>query len=153
MLISDLISKSCVIPNLVGRNKEEVLSYLAFFLVEAVPLVLAERVFELFLEREKLGTTGIGNGIAIPHGRLEGIKVPIAILGRSVEGVSFDSNDGQPVHLFIALLSPVGSGKPHLKALSAISRFLSQESQRQDLLEANDQQALYEVLIQERGEG
>jgi nitrogen PTS system EIIA component len=152
MLISDLILESCVVPDLSGRNKEEVLRNLSEVLAGVLPDTSAGLILEVFIEREQLGSTGIGKGIAIPHGRLEGLKEPIAVLGRSIAGVSFAASDNKPVHLFIALLSPVESGQPHLKALSAISRLLNKKLRRGQLLAAKDQKSLYNAAILEERE-
>ncbi|MBF0358153.1 MAG: PTS sugar transporter subunit IIA [Magnetococcales bacterium] len=149
MLISNLISESCVVTNLTGTNKNEVLHNLSIVFADILPEVSAEQILEIFKERERLGSTGIGKGIAIPHGRMDGIKSPIAVFGRSVAGVQFKSNDGKPVHLLIALLSPTGSGKPHLQALATISQLLNRESVRTRLMEAEDQRSLYRVMISE----
>ncbi len=153
MYISSLISKSSVISDLHGRNKDEVLTVLAAAFGEVVPGVAAQEILEIFQEREQLGSTGIGKGIAIPHGRVKGLKKPVAVLGRSAEGVAFAATDGKPVHLIIALLSPDGTVKPHLKALSCISHILNQAPRRKQLLAAADQESLYNALIMEEGEG
>jgi nitrogen PTS system EIIA component len=153
MLISNLISESSIVANLPGLNKEQVLANLAYALAEALPKADPERILEALQERERLGSTGIGKGIAIPHGRCVWIKKPVAVFGRSVEGVDFAANDGKPVHLFIALLSPVRAVKPHLKALSAISQLLNHQTRRKKLLAAADEKALYDALIMGEKEG
>ncbi|MBF0379760.1 MAG: PTS sugar transporter subunit IIA [Magnetococcales bacterium] len=147
MQISHLISESCVVPNLVGENKKEVLLSLSAVFLNVMPNADVQHILELFLEREKLGTTGIGNGIAIPHGRIKGLKNPIAVFGRSVAGVPFEANDGKPVHIVVALLSPASSGRPHLQALSAISQTLNNSFLREKILQAKDKKTLYNAVI------
>ncbi|MBF0454615.1 MAG: PTS sugar transporter subunit IIA [Magnetococcales bacterium] len=153
MLISQLISETRVVPDLIGKDKVAVLTVLADVLAQELPQVSGEEIVEIFMERERLGSTGIGKGVAVPHGRLKELEKPLAVLGRSINGVSYDANDGKPVHLLIALLSPDGSGMPHLQALSAISRLLNQDARRTQLLAASDQKNLYEAIILEENEG
>jgi nitrogen PTS system EIIA component len=149
MLISNLISESCVISNLSGTNKDEVLFNLSTAFADILPEASAEKILEIFHERERLGSTGIGKGIAIPHGRLAGLKAPIAVFGRSVAGVPFKASDDKPVHLLIALLSPTGSSKPHLQALATISHMLNKKELRTHLMEADNKRSLYRVILTE----
>ena len=152
MLLSNLISESCVLPNLPGKNKADVLFCLSDELARVVSMATTEQILELFNERELLGSTGIGNGIAIPHGRISGLKEPVAILGRSLNGVEFDASDGKPVHLFIGLLSPAGAARPHLEALSLISKLLKKPKKRMQMLDAKDKKTLYRVVIMEENQ-
>ncbi|MBF0193794.1 MAG: PTS sugar transporter subunit IIA [Magnetococcales bacterium] len=147
MQISHLISESCVVPNLVGDSKKDVLLRLSAVFANVLPNASTRHILELFEEREKLGTTGIGNGIAIPHGRIKGLKNPVAVFGRSIAGVPFDANDGEPVHIIVALLSPDGSGREHLGALSIISQLLNNSSKRNKLLKATDKKSLYSAVV------
>ncbi|MGQ9608710.1 MAG: PTS sugar transporter subunit IIA, partial [bacterium] len=101
------------------------------------------------LEREELGTTGIGEGIAVPHGKSEAVDRVVAAFGRSEKGINFDSVDNQPVHLFFLLVAPVGSSGPHLLALARISRLLKSREIREKLMKAKTSADILKVLQSE----
>ncbi len=100
-------------------------------------------------ERERLGSTAIGDGIAIPHGKLKGITQILGVFGRSREGIDFDSLDGSPTHLFFLLVAPEDSASLHLKALARVSRLFKDGGFRQRLLDAADSDELYRLLKEE----
>ncbi len=147
MRISQLISESRIDPDLSARSKTGVLESLSGILARDLPDSDAKDIFAVLQERERLGTTGIGNGTAIPHGRRDELSAPIAALGRSVQGIDFNAMDGKPVHLFVALLSPASSSVSHLKALSLISRLLRNHSLRKRLLAADNAVTLFNTLV------
>ncbi|MBM2837586.1 MAG: IIA-like nitrogen-regulatory protein PtsN [Deltaproteobacteria bacterium] len=97
-------------------------------------------------EREKLGSTGIGDGVAIPHGKLKDVKVMMAAFGRSSRGVDFQAIDGKPVHIFFMLVAPEEMAGPHLKALARISRLLKEPSRRKAFLEAKSREDIYRLI-------
>jgi PTS system nitrogen regulatory IIA component len=101
------------------------------------------------LEREKLGSTGIGDGIAIPHGKMKGIEELVTSFGRSIKGVDFESIDNKPTHLFFLLVAPENSAGVHLKALARISRLLKDSGFRNRLMEASDRQDLFRIIAEE----
>ena len=103
-------------------------------------------VLEALEERERLGSTGFGFGVAIPHARIEGIKRPVCVFFRLATAVAFDSADGMPVELVFGLLSPAQSGATHLHALAAISRMMRDEHMRDRLAAAPDDEAVYALL-------
>ncbi|MBI5445185.1 MAG: PTS sugar transporter subunit IIA, partial [Deltaproteobacteria bacterium] len=103
----------------------------------------------VLLDREKLGSTGIGEGIAIPHGKLRELDRVVGVFGRSRPGVDFDSMDGAPVHLLFLLLAPEASASSHLKALARISRLLRDRSFREELLRTDSREDLYRLLLRE----
>lgn len=146
MRISNLVTKNRMVLDLSETTKLEALSLLAKKMADSMEGASAKRILDIFLERERLGTTGVGQGISIPHGRYKGLSDPIAVLGRSFEGVPFEALDGKPVHLIVALLSPDGSSVPHLRALSAISRFLRSKQARDRLMSATDADELFQAL-------
>lgn len=147
MHISQLITPSRVVPDLSAATKMEALAALAKVLARDLPQTSADEVLDIFLEREQLGSTGIGKGVAVPHGRLSELSAPIAALGRSYHGVAFDALDSKPVYLIIALLSPLAASKTHLAALTTISRLLlHREGIRERLHGAEDQDAFFLVL-------
>ncbi len=149
MHISHLIVPSRVIANLHGTTAVEVLAEMAELLARDLRHTSKQAMLDIFLEREGLGSTAIGQGIAIPHGRLAELSHPIAALGRSSGGIAFQSLDEKPVHLVIALLSPPGANELHLKALSAISRLLRRESLRDRLCSLSEPEPLFHALMAE----
>ena len=117
-------------------TKDGVLEEVARALAEAEPSLSAERLQEVLADREELQSTGIGEGVAIPHGKISGLERIVASFARSVKGVDFESIDGQPTHLFFLLVVPEHSGGQHLKALARISRFFRDAEFRQKLISA-----------------
>jgi len=149
MRITDILSESLVIADLRGQTKEAVLRELAERLAAVYPQVGAARLVDVLWERERLGSTAIGDGIAIPHGKLPGLKSVLAAFGRHLQGVDFQSLDGKPSTLFFLLVAPEDSVGLHLKALARVSRLLKEPSFRQKLMAAADRSALYETIRRE----
>jgi len=133
MKIMEILVRDAVILNLGVRSKREVLLEMANALAKVEPQIEANRLLEVLLEREGLQSTGIGEGVAIPHGKLAGLDRLVASFARSAEGVDFDSIDGQLTHHFFLLVVPEHSGGRYLKALARISRFFRDPSFRQRL--------------------
>jgi PTS system nitrogen regulatory IIA component len=106
-------------------------------------------VVKIIMEREALGSTGIGDGVAIPHGKMAGSGNVLCVFGRSKKGVDFDAVDGQPVHIFFLVLAPEDSASLHLKVLSRISKILRDPSFRKKLLKLPDAHSLYESIVEE----
>ena len=106
----------------------------------------AEAMLQVLLERERLGSTGIGEGIAIPHGKLQGLDEILLSFGRSSEGISFDAMDGKPVHLFFLLMAPENSAGLHLKILAKISRMLKDPALRDNLLRAMGKERIWRII-------
>ena len=148
MKIADILSGDLVIPELTSKNKKEVLEELVSVIVKQNKLINKEELIEVLLEREKLGSTGIGDGIAIPHGKLKNIGALLASFGKSIDGVDFDSMDGKPTHLFFLLVAPENSAGIHLKALARISRLLKDSSFKQGLMEAKLKDDLFKTIIE-----
>ena len=149
MKITDILDESSVIQDLRAITKKGVLEELSHVLVERGKLPDQEKVVEVLLEREKLGSTGIGDGIAIPHGQMKGIKELVISFGRSIKGVDFESIDNKPTHLFFLLVAPENSAGVHLKALARISRLLKDSSFRNRLMEARDRKDLFMIIAEE----
>jgi nitrogen PTS system EIIA component len=145
MPLNDLVAPNAVIPALKVNSKKQALQELA---AKAAKLTdQNERsVFETLLQREKLGSTGIGNGIAIPHGKLAKLERLFGLFARLERPVDFDALDGQPVDLVFLLLAPEGAGADHLKALARIARLLRDRDIARKLRESRDAEALYAVL-------
>lgn len=136
MKIMDILVKDGSILDLASDTKDGVLEEVARALAEAEPSLSAERLQEVLADREELQSTGIGEGVAIPHGKISGLDRIVASFARSVKGVDFESIDGQPTHLFFLLVVPEHSGGQHLKALARISRFFRDAEFRQKLISA-----------------
>jgi PTS system nitrogen regulatory IIA component len=137
MKIMDILVEDAVILDLGVRAKREVLAEMANSLAKVEPRVEAGRLLEVLLEREALQSTGIGEGVAIPHGKMVGLDRLLATFARSREGIDFDSIDGQLTHHFFLLVVPEHSGGQYLKALARISRFFRDAAFRQKLTEAD----------------
>jgi PTS system nitrogen regulatory IIA component len=149
MKITDILDESSIIQDLRSTTKKGILEELSSVLVERGKLPDRDKVVEVLLEREKLGSTGIGDGIAIPHGKMKGIKELVTSFGRSITGVDFESIDNKPTHLFFLLVAPENSAGIHLKALARISRLLKDSSFRNRLMEARDRQDLFRIIAEE----
>ncbi|MBF0427154.1 MAG: PTS sugar transporter subunit IIA [Magnetococcales bacterium] len=145
--MSFFLKESRIIPELEKTSKDGVLAQLAGVLAADLSGVRARRVLEVLWERENIGSTGVGQGIAIPHGRLAGVATPVAALGRSQAGVDFMAMDGLPVHLVVALLLPPEASESHLQLLAAISRMLRHPDSRRRLMLAPDRAALCQVAL------
>jgi PTS system nitrogen regulatory IIA component len=149
MNMKDALRESCVIADLKGGTKKEILRELVTALKEGGVISDVEAAVAVILEREKLGSTGIGEGIAIPHGKMKGIDRILCAFGRSKEGVDFDAVDKKPVHIFFLLLAPEDSAGLHIQMLSRISRILRDQSFRKHLAERGDDRDLYADIVKE----
>ena len=149
MKIKQILSKPCIIPLLQATTKEGVLQELASLLAQNFPKISQEETIHILTERETLGSTGIGNGIAIPHGKLSALDQIVTGFGRSLEGIAFDSQDGKPAHLFFVLLAPENAASLHLKALARLSRLLKDLHFRNKLMEAKDSDQIYNEIVAE----
>jgi len=147
MDLSDLIEVSAVMPTLKANSKKQLLQLLAE--KAATVTGLAEReIFDTILQRERLGSTGVGNGIAIPHGKLPGIRKITGVFARLDTPVDFEALDDQPVDLVFLLLAPESAGADHLKALSRIARVLRDPETVSKIRGSNDATAIYTFLAQ-----
>lgn len=149
MRITDILPEALVMPTLKGQSKDDVLRELATHLANAHAEVDAQRLLEVLWERERLGSTAIGDGIAIPHGKLPGLKTVLAAFGRHEQGIDFQSLDGNPTKLFFLLVAPEDSVGLHLKALARVSRLLKEQAFRNQLMAATDRHDLYETIRRE----
>ncbi|WP_259782008.1 PTS IIA-like nitrogen regulatory protein PtsN [Aestuariispira ectoiniformans] len=148
MEIQDLVSAEAVIAKLNASSKKQLLQELS---KRAATLTgLAEReIFDTLLERERLGTTGVGNGIAIPHGKLPGLDGIVGMFARLDKPIDYDAIDDQPVDLVFLLLAPECAGADHLKALARISRLLRDRTTCEKIRGADTTDALYVLLTEE----
>ena len=148
MRITDFLTAQGVIPELAAREKSAVLREMAQWLAAQRESLNADRVLQVLWERERISTTAIGEGVAIPHGKLAGIERVLGVFARSPGGVDFAALDGAPTHLFFVLLAPENAAADHLKALARVSRVLRNQSVCEKLRAANQPAALYAVLTE-----
>lgn len=147
MEVADLVQTESVIAKLPATSKKQALQELAKRAAQITGL--QERViFDVLLERERLGTTGVGNGIAIPHGKLPDLTRLYGLFARLEKPVDFEAVDDQPVDLIFLLLAPEGAGADHLKALARVSRLLRDRTICEKLRGSDDPDALYSLLTE-----
>lgn len=148
MHLGDLIAPEAVKPSLRVKSKKQLLTELAACASHACGLEQRD-IFDVLLQRERLGSTGLGQGVAIPHGKMSGLTRILGVFARLAEPIDFDAADGEPVDIVFLLLAPEGAGADHLKALARISRLLREGSAVEKLRASKDAAALYAVLTQE----
>lgn len=149
MKITEILAPEMVLPELKGSTKDQVLKELAQGLAAKYPAIKLEDLIAVLSERERLGSTAIGDGIAIPHGKLRGANKIIGVFGRHREGVDFESLDGNPTRIFFVLVAPEDSASLHLKALARVSRLLKDDAFRARLIEATDSAEIYRLIKEE----
>jgi PTS system nitrogen regulatory IIA component len=149
MKIAEFLSPLAVSAELQAKTKSDALRELCETLTRAHPALSVDRLVEVLQEREKLGSTGIGDGVAIPHGKLNGLPQLLASFGVSRAGIDFDAIDGRPTHLFFALMAPENSAGLHLKALARISRLFKNPAFRDAILKAESSEGIYQLIAQE----
>ncbi|HEY5938985.1 MAG TPA: PTS sugar transporter subunit IIA [Kofleriaceae bacterium] len=149
MKIVDLIKRDMVVPALQATDKRGILEELATYMAGHHPRIDRATLSKVLIEREQLASTAIGEGVAIPHGKLSAVGEIVACLGRARNGVEFDSMDGQPTFLFFVLVAPESSTGAHLKALARISRVFKDPEFRKRLLAADTGELMYNVVADE----
>ena len=149
MKLLDILPKKSIVCDLQGRTKKQVLEELIDALLQEKPELDRERLMAVLLERERLGSTGIGDGIAIPHGKMKDLNKLVLAFGKSAAGVDFESMDGKPVHLFFLLVAPENCTGIHLRALARIARLLKNALVRKRLVSVDTQDEIYAVIQQE----
>ena len=147
MDLADLIAPEAVFPALKAKTKKQALQELAHRAAKFTGLD-ARDVLDTLLQRERLGSTGLGRGIAIPHGRVPMLKRIVSVFARLEEPIDFEALDDEPVDLIFLLLAPEHAGADHLKALARISRLLREPSSIERLRASKDRAAIYSVLTQ-----
>ena len=149
MRLIDILTQDCIVSDLKGRVKREVLEEMVAELTFKFAGLNKERLLEVILERERLGSTGIGYGVAIPHARLKGLNSVIILFGRSLSGVEFQALDERPAHLFFLIVAPEDSTTAHIKILARISRLLQDAVLRNRLMVASTQEEIYSIIAEE----
>ena len=150
MDLSDLIEVPAILPALKANSKKQLLQLLAER-AGSITGIPEREIFDTILQRERLGSTGVGNGIAIPHGKLPGVKRITGVFARLDQPVDFDSLDDQPADLIFLLLAPEGAGADHLKALSRIARVLRDGETVAKIRGTRDASAIHALLSETRG--
>jgi len=153
MKTSEFLCAKAVSSDLKSTKKPEVIAELVDLLISAGSIDKKHRkkILEVLMAREALGSTAIGQGIAIPHGKCDCIKKLVGCLGVSRQGIKFDSLDGEPAYIFFLLIAPVDSAGPHLKALARISRLLKDKYIRESLKTAQDDKSIVSLVQHEDG--
>ncbi len=149
MKIADLLQPAAVADDLKGKTKNEILGELTDALLKVGDGLDRDEVVRVLQERERLGSTGIGDGVAIPHGKLKSLDRLLISFGRSRSGVDFDSMDGKPAHLFFLLVAPEESVGVHLKTLARISKLLKNPLVRRRLIEGGNAGDLFRIIAEE----
>jgi PTS system nitrogen regulatory IIA component len=149
MKITEILTADMVVPEMSGTTKSQVLRELAQPLANRHRELDLASIVAVLAERERLGSTAIGDGIAIPHGKMPGVKQILGAFGRHRPGVDFESLDGKPTHLFFVLIAPEDSTSLHLKALARVSRLFKDSAFRERLMAARDAQEIYSLIVAE----
>ena len=149
MKIDEILKKESVITDLVGKNKLEVIQEMTSCLKQNNIIKDDQALFTTLMKREKLGSTGIGENVAIPHGKSDELTQIITVFARSLGGVDFESLDQKPVYFVCMVIAPAHSTGQHLKALARISRLFKNQALREGILKAEDSNAIYSILLEE----
>ena len=149
MTLMDIISANSVIVDLKGETKEEIIEELVDALEVGEVITNRDKVLQAVLEREKIMSTGIGDGIAIPHGKSDAVARLAAALGTQKRGVDFEALDGEPAYVFFLLVSPANVSGPHIKALARISRLLKNDDFKKKLIDAVSAEDIMAVIESE----
>jgi len=149
MTLMDILSANSVIVDLKGETKEEIIEELVDALEVGEVITNRDKVLQAVLEREKIMSTGIGDGIAIPHGKSDAVARLAAALGTQKRGVDFEALDGEPAYVFFLLVSPANVSGPHIKALARISRLLKNDDFKKKLIDAVSAEDIMAVIESE----
>ena len=149
MKIVEFLNEKAVLAGMKATDKESALRELVEVLAKAEGIKNREELVKVLLNRESLGSTGIGQGVGIPHAKTNAVKKLVAALGICPQGVDFDALDGEPVHIFFLLVAPEDSAGPHLKGLARISRLLKDKYFRESLKQLADEKAILKLIKEE----
>ena len=149
MKITDILKKEHIINNLVSTDKASTLEELSSFLKNKGLVTNKETLLNALMGRELLGSTGIGENVAIPHAKISEIDQIITMFGRSIEGIEFDSLDKKPVHFIYLVVAPMNSSGQHLKVLARISRLLKNKPLRESIISATETNQIYSIIADE----
>ena len=145
-MLAEIIKEDLIFSEICSTSKEEALRTMVNRVARECEEVGGETLFSTIMERERLSSTGIGSGIAIPHARVSGLKGHVGVFGRSREGIPFDAIDAKPVHLIFLILGPAGANEVHLKILARISKFLHDSTFRDKLMSVEGATGIYQTI-------
>ena len=148
MVLAKMISEETVNLDISGVDKWTAIEILVDLMMDSGSAHDREAILSAMIDREKQGSTGLENGVAIPHGKMNGVRHPIISFGRSKQGLDFDSMDGQPAHLFFLLIAPEDSSGIHLQVLARIAKILKNRAFRQKLMAPGTRKELYQTIIE-----
>lgn len=148
MNLTSMLAENCTKSAVLFNSKKRILEYIAELAHQQLPEMTEYGILEALMTREKLGSTGIGGGIAIPHGKLKCVTSPILVFVVSKEAIPFDAIDNQPVDIFCAILIPEEQCQAHLSTLAGIAKLLSQKELTKKIRHAQTNQQLYQLLVQ-----
>ena len=151
MNLSDILSVDCILAPLDATEKQDAINELVDLLASKDKIKEPEALKEAVWSREQTRTTGIGHGLAIPHGKCDCISSPTLAIGRPAQPMDFESMDSQPVELIVLLASPTASTKEHIEALAQVSRIMNNPTFRDEIYNLNDAQQIYDLLIKQGG--
>ncbi len=140
------LGHQCIILEMQSTGKDEALRELASAVQTCCGDVDPDMLVNVLQEREQVGSTGVGNGVAIPHAKVPGLDRPVLCFGRSSTGISFEAIDNRPVHLFVQILSPTGKADEYLRSLARVSQLLKNEANRRLLMQATDKQQILDLF-------
>ncbi len=146
MKLTEILLKNGILADLKGQSKSDILLEISTAASHIIEGYSPEEILQVLSDREALGSTGIGSGIAIPHGKLSELAQMVAIFSKSPQGVDFQAQDNEPVYLFFTLLAPENAAGLHLKVLAKLSRLLKDDAFRQNLLTATDADQIYHII-------
>ncbi len=152
MKITDMLTKEFILDEFSAENKKDALAELAGVFTKTGIVLDLDQTLQVLLDREKLGSTGIGEGVAIPHGKIRRLADVLVAFGRSRQGIDFDATDSKPVHLLFLLLAPENSAGQHLKLLAKIAKMLKDPVFKKDLMKARTAEDLYTVISEKDDE-
>jgi PTS system nitrogen regulatory IIA component len=148
MRLAEILDEENILPDLRAKDKRGVLEELTETISKQDSSVDKTTLVKVLMEREKLGSTGIGDGVAIPHGKINNVDHPIISFGRSKKGLDFESMDGQPVYLFFLIVAPENSSGFHLQVLAKIAKLLKSTTFRKKLMQAATRLELYQIILE-----
>jgi nitrogen PTS system EIIA component len=149
MQLNQIFKMEYINANLSAKTKDEALAELVNTIIRGGLKLNSSYILDILKQRESLGSTGIGEGVAIPHGKISDLSDIVVAFGRSIEGIAYDSLDSKRVHLFFLLLAPENSAGQHLKILAKISKMLKEVNFRKKLLKAGSQSDLYNIIMEQ----
>ena len=146
MNLADTLRADFILDDIRATDKAGLFCEMTDYLASRIDGIDRDKVIQSLFDRERLGTTGIGHGVAIPHGKIKGLNEMVVVFGRSVRGVQYNSLDNMPAHLIFLIISPENSAAAHLKLLSSISRLLKSHDLRLSLMKAAGRDEIYRII-------